>query len=141
LLTEFFKYVQSEWNTLSQAPIVFLLTLALGASLAWLALRFRYDGTIATLRERIAAKDDLLSEYRERLKLVPADTTSYSRFSNRELRHKALELVNSIREFRLKCSSEQSRLTNTQWIAMRSAPSEEEKSQLWGRFTSELINS
>jgi len=50
-------------------------------------------------RSRIAARDDLLQMYQEKLGLGPHQRKPYSKLSNRELRDKAAELAQGIRAF------------------------------------------
>jgi hypothetical protein len=81
-----------------------LLVLAFGA--AFVVLRWRYETIISSLearldtqRDRMQAKDEQISEYRERLHLVPTDATAYSRLTNGEVQERALKVVADLRQF------------------------------------------
>ena len=74
--------------------------------LAYAAANWRYSGIIEQLRERLdsmkerlEAKDGQLDEYRERLHLVPAAGSEFSRLTHSELKERALTVVRDLRQW------------------------------------------
>jgi len=105
-LEKIIEFIKNEWSTISSAPFTFLILLVLAFSLAYLASSWRHQGIIDLLREqlsvhkdRIEIKDDQIAEYRERLHLVPSDTTEFTKLTNKELKEKALNLLQNLRSF------------------------------------------
>ncbi len=84
--------LQREWAVVRQTPLLSCLVWALGlVAILFLVNKF--------YRSRIAARDDLLQMYQEKLGLGPHKRKPYSKLSNRELRDKAAELAQGIRAF------------------------------------------
>jgi hypothetical protein len=99
--------------------------------------------TNEALKHRLAGKDDLLTEYRERLHIGNTDQTSYSKLSNRELYAKVIPFVKALREYHDKEVMEmldQVERPDAQMEEMRSAKSEKEKTQIWRKWSQRLAN-
>lgn len=60
-------FLQENWPALTAAPGTFLFAVLIGSVAAFLFLRLIFNGQISTLRERLAQRDDLIAEYREKL--------------------------------------------------------------------------
>jgi len=132
------QYLIKEWNTLKDAPLTFILLAFFSFGAAALAVTWLYKSTIDTLTHRIASKDDLLAEYRERLHLDAPDQTKYSKLTNQELRTQTLALVAAIRAFHATAQSDSRQISDSQMNEMQHAKSEEERNQIWKRFTNRL---
>ncbi|MFI5398363.1 MAG: hypothetical protein ACHQ9S_22735, partial [Candidatus Binatia bacterium] len=120
----------------------FVLALVAVFLLAFAAVRWRYEGVIESLRERVEAlkerleaKDGQLDEYRERLHLVPASGSELSRLTHAELKGKALDLVRDLRQWLASWSAQDRQVEQREWSAMVSAADEDEKQQRWQQFT------
>jgi hypothetical protein len=136
-LTEF---LQREWTTITGAPFTFVLAAILVCGLAYTASRWRHSGIIDLLRERLAAKDQQISEYRERLHLVPADGGALSKQSHGELQTEALKFVASLRDWLAARRKQDSERQHQQWVAMTRATDESQKKALWDAHTGDLIS-
>jgi hypothetical protein len=106
--------------------------------LAFAVCRWRYEGLVQGLRERIealkdhlGAKDAQLDEYRERLHLVPASGSKFSRLTHTELKAKALEFVRNLRDWLARSNAEDREKGDREWSAMVSAPDDAERKRLW----------
>jgi hypothetical protein len=61
-------HLEREWSVIAAAPITFFLVCALTTTLVWWILdRYVY-------RERLATKDDLIRDYKDKLSLVSAES-------------------------------------------------------------------
>jgi hypothetical protein len=136
------ELLEKEWAALSSAPWAFALFSVVMFGIAFAALRWRYEDIVEsfrerleTLRQRLEAKDAQLDEYRERLHLLPASGSGFSRLTHLELKQKALQFVEGLRAWLATWSAEDSRLRHQEWTVMVSAKSEEEKRKLWNQFT------
>jgi len=138
---QFVEHLIKEWNTLKAAPIAFILLVLFAFGAAALVVTWLYSTTMQTLNQRLASKDDLLAEYRERLHLVPTDQTKFNKFTNRELRAKVFALVEAIRAFHNSAQDDSRKSTDSQMDEMRRAKSEEERTQIWNRYTQQHIDS
>ena len=143
MLQEMLKHLQKEWDVVSGAPWAFLISSALAFVVSFAANKWRYSGIIDNLKERIetykerlTAKDAQLDEYRERLHLVPASGSEFSKLTHAELKIKTLEVVSKLRSWLVKYSEEERRILDAQWQAMCRAQDEEEKNRLWHQHTS-----
>lgn len=141
MLKEFLDYIQTNWETLKSAPLVFVSTIVLAFVLVFFVLRWRYNSIVEILNQRLAAKDDQLTEYRERLHLTPTTDTSYSRLTNNELKQKALEVVSQTRDFLRERNERDTRLRDSKWEQMSAAKSEEEKHRIWNKFVTITMES
>ena len=139
-IKEFIEYIQKEWATVSAAPFTFLVASALVAGLAYAASRWKHGAIIDLLRERLTAKDQQLDEYRERLHLVPAHGSEFSRLSHSELQTEALRFVASLREWLAVRQAQDSQRQGQQWLAMTNATDEAQRKQLWDAHTTDLIS-
>lgn len=140
-MKELFDYLEREWEFVSSAPFAFLISSALVASLAYAASRWKHSGIIELLRERLAAKDQQLDDYRERLHLAPASGSSFSKQSHTELQTEALKFVASLRDWLSLRHGQDAERQHQQWVAMTRAADEAEKKRLWDAHTADLIKS
>jgi hypothetical protein len=138
---EFVEFLQREWVTIAAAPFTFLLAAILVSALAYAASRWRHGGIIELLRARLAAKDQQISEYRERLHLVPADGSIFSKQSHGELQNEALKFVATLREWLAARRAQDSDRQHQQWVAMTRATDEEQRKVLWDAHTGDLLRS
>lgn len=138
---ELAEYMQREWATIAMAPFTIILVAVLVSGLAYAASRWRHGAIIDLLRERLAAKDQQLGEYRERLLLVPAQGSAYAKQSHAELQSEALRFVTSLREWLTLHRTQDSQRQHQQWVAMTHATDEAQKKQLWDAHTGDLIAS
>ncbi|CAG1065531.1 hypothetical protein BAC1_01114 [uncultured bacterium] len=103
---EYLNLLRQEWHQLSSAPISFLILTIAAFVAGYFVARWRYEAIVALMGERIevqkdrlTAKDDQLSVYRERLHLIPTETNTFTRLSNNEIKKRTLDLIKKIREF------------------------------------------
>jgi hypothetical protein len=99
-------YLHREWATLSGAPFTFFTAMLLACGVALAIARWRYETLLDNIRDRLEAqreraqiKDEQLAEYRQRLNLVPRDTTAFSQLTDAELQKRAIEVVANLRQF------------------------------------------
>jgi hypothetical protein len=100
------EFIIREWAAISAAPAAFILLLVIAGTVGFFVARWRYEGIIdqlkqrlETLGERLEAKDEQITEYRERLRLVPRDVHAHANLTSAELQRSALAVVAGIREF------------------------------------------
>ncbi len=150
MLNQFLEFIKNEWSTVTGAPLSFISLVLISFALAYAACRWRYTGVIETQREklslekdrlsaekdRIQAKDSQLDDYRERLHLVPAQGSEYSKLTHAGLKEKALSFVGDIRTWFSETEANTRRVADAQWSAMAQAKTEEEKQRLWHAHTS-----
>lgn len=117
-----------------------------GILLAFAVVRWRYEGLlevskerVEALKERLEAKDGQLDEYRERLHLLPASGSEFSRLTHAELKTRALDVVRDLRAWLAQRSAQDQDVNYREWSAMVSAQSEEEKQQRWHQLTGATI--
>jgi hypothetical protein len=141
-MKELLEYMKSEWTVVSGAPWTFIIGCALVFGIAFAANRWRYQGIIETLKERLdtiksrlEAKDSQLDEYRERLHLIPASGSEFSRMTHSELKTRALSFVTDARTWLAQWSQEERKVLDGQWQAMCMATDEAEKNRLWHQHT------
>jgi hypothetical protein len=140
-VTELVEHLQREWGTVTAAPFTFLLLAVLLSGVAYAASRWRHTGIIDILRERLAAKDQQLDEYRERLHLVPAHGSEYAKLPHSELKAETLKFVSSLRGWLGARRAQDSQRQHQQWVAMTKASDETQRRQLWDAHTGDLIRS
>jgi hypothetical protein len=133
---ELIEHIKSEWRILSKAPVVPVLSFALAFIVAYAVAAWRFTSLLETMQEklrmsdeRIQAKEELLNEYRQRLHIIEAARTDYSRMTNDELKAKALSMVSDIRNFFIQAQDEQKKLMLFEQQLMLSAKTEEERKQ------------
>jgi hypothetical protein len=136
---ELIEYIQREWATVSGAPLTFLLVLIVAAGAAYAASSWRHAGIIELLRERLAAKDERLDEYRERLHATPSSGSIVAKQSNKQLQTDVLSFVSSLREWLAMRRTQDMQQQHQQWVAMTRATDEASKKQLWDAHTGALI--
>lgn len=81
------KKLREYITVIREAWIPFLIILGLCVIGIWKALDWKYSGQIETLEKEIAFKDAVIKDYRERLNIVRPTESSYSIFTNEELRN------------------------------------------------------
>jgi hypothetical protein len=140
-MKEFILYLQTEWGTVSSAPITILVVCTLVAGLAYGASSWKHSAIIDLFRERIVAKDEQLDGYREKLDLIPAHGSVFSRLSHSELQKEALKFVSSLREWSAARTSQDSERQHKQWLAMKNATDEVQRKQLWDAKSADSIRS
>ncbi len=138
-MNDLLSYLQKEWSVLASAPFTFLSFFLLSSAVAFAVIKFRYDGLIETLRERMQAKEEQLSTYRERLHLVK-EHTSFSILGNTELKDKALELVGNIRQFMLKRRKISDGVLHQRFDKPNATTTEEERQRDWNEHTNRIIS-
>ncbi|MCS6897658.1 MAG: hypothetical protein NZM29_06750, partial [Nitrospira sp.] len=82
-----------------------------------------------------------LHEYRQRLHVVPATDTSYSRLTNEELQRKTLELIKEMGQFFVRAQTKQDQAISLQQEHTMRTRSEEGKTEAWQRSTIALMES
>ena len=131
MLNQFLEFIKNEWSTVTGAPLSFISLVLISFALAYAACRWRYTGVIETQREklslekdrlsaekdRIQAKDSQLDDYRERLHLVPAQGSEYSKLTHAGLKEKALSFVGDIRTWFSETEANTRRVADAQWSA------------------------
>jgi len=137
-IIELFKLMSREWPTIKRALLVIVSSIVISSGLTFIVTKWWHSGiikaqlaTIKALETRLDGKDDLIVEYRERLHLVPTDSTKYTSMTNMELKKKALGLVSCIRPFRDNIQQESTRIIFQSREEMMAAETEEEKQKLW----------
>ena len=115
--------------------------LILGFLAAFFAVRWYYRGLLDTRDERIKVrddrikiKDDQLDDYRQRLHLISASGSKFSRLNHEELKQRAIDLVTKIRQFLTRIQKESRRLDSIEWQQMQEAKTEEERKRIWNTF-------
>lgn len=135
--------LRSEWSALSAAPWSFVFVVAGAFAIAFAVSRWAYkslldtaNGRLDALKERLAAKDEQIAEYRERLKLIPSNGNKFSLLTQRELQEQALTFVETIRHWYSRLEVNTRAIAEQQWSAMTRAQNEEQRRQLWEAHTS-----
>ena len=138
MLESLLNTVKAEWTVLSGAPWAFAVTFVAAFAAAFVACKWAYGSLLEAnkerlegLKKRLVAKDDQLNDYRERLHLVPANGSEYSKLTHKELQGVVLKLVSNIRAWFAQSESEIRRIADQQWHAMARAKSDEEKHRFW----------
>lgn len=130
-MKELIEYLQKEWGTVSGAPVIFIIACIFVAGLAYAASRWKHGAIIELLRERIVAKDEQLDVYRERLHLIPAHGSEFSRLSHAELQKEAFLFVLSMRDWLGARRSQDTESQLQQWLAMKNAADDDQRKLLW----------
>lgn len=91
-------YLIEELDVLMGAPVTFSIALMLVCGLCWFALRWRYEGVNASLRERIENRDEKLADYKSKLDGASPDEAK-KRIDFLEEKLKSLEPRRVGREF------------------------------------------
>jgi hypothetical protein len=134
-----------EWQVIRSAPVTIIITLLLAAGFAWVVVRWRYEGIVQTLKERIevqkdyvTSQDALIVQYRQRLHLAPTDERRYSVMSNGELHDAALKVAGEIRAYAQESNLKQSQFLDSHMTQMRNAATEEDRNRVWHQQTAQL---
>lgn len=138
-MKEFLEFIQKEWSAITAAPLIFATFSVLVAGLVYAVLNWRYEGIIQQLRERLAAKDEQIESYRERLQLVPARGSSLSRLTHGELQKEALFFVARLREWLAKWNRDMTMRGHSEWQARINAKDEEESQAVWAAHGASLV--
>jgi hypothetical protein len=139
---ELIEFLRKEWASLAAAPFSFLGLLALAFGTCFLMLRWRYEGILDSLRERIEAredrlkaKDEQLDEYRQKLELVQQPEAqsgnAYTRLGNEELKRRSLLLVRQLRDFISRTEAEDRKQSEQHWRQSVEAKTEEQRTALF----------
>jgi hypothetical protein len=139
------QFLQREWATLSAAPFTFITTFVLALVAGYFVTRWRYEGRLDVMRERLEmlkerldVKDQQLTEYRERLHLQPS-TTAYSMVANADLKRRAMDVVTHLREFLAEYWTSGARVSDSFFMKLRSATSDDEKRKIANEHTQQLL--
>ena len=125
-MKDFLEFIQKNWNVVKDAPLIFSVLMLLAFSLVFVVLKWYYDGLLQTLKERIAAKDDQINEYRQRLHLVSAIGTRYSSLTDAELQREALRVTDQVRQFLDSAKREENQVFMSNQMQMTQEKSKEE---------------
>jgi hypothetical protein len=144
-LSDLIAFLRDNWITLRSAPAAFALLVVIAFSAAFFVGRWRYEAVIEQLRERLTthkeridAKSEQLDEYRQRLHLIPADSTSFTHKTNAELQRQALKVVQEIRDF-LKQRQVGSYSVVLSRPSAKPGLTEEQRHQEWERETQAMM--
>jgi hypothetical protein len=132
------KFLEDNWSAILSAPLVFVICIVIG----FLIGKWYFSGRIDTMKIWIQQKDDLLDEYRQRLKMIPIDETGskYTRMTHDELKRAGLELAGKVRELIVEDQRKSHTLSMAQRAQMMNAKSQEERNQAWEKFTNQLMS-
>lgn len=133
-MKELLEYMSAEWAGLGKAPVTFFIGWAIVGALAYAAARWRFNGVIDVLRERLEGRNQLLEEYRERLHLAPARGSEFERMSHSELQNEATQLSAFIRTDLANVRLEEDRKMRQLQEEMSRAPDDETRSALFRRI-------
>ena len=73
MLESLIKYVVAELSVITQAPLAFVLSLAVLAIVVWRALAWRFAGTIDSLEGRNKLQAEQISDYKSKLSVASPD--------------------------------------------------------------------
>lgn len=96
------------------------------------------DGSIQELEKRLIGKDELINVYRLKLNEVTATGTAYTLLTNADLKRQTLALVNQMREFNSKMDSETHLTSDTEFVSIGNAKTEEERKAIWSSYGSKI---
>ena len=112
---------------------------------AFFSARWRYEAIISILKERIenfkerlGSKDEMLDNYRNRLRLIPSTGTTYSSLSNSKLKKKALDLVSRIRVFLKERRTNDIMLIFNRFNKNSAKMTKEERQEAWQKETTTM---
>jgi hypothetical protein len=72
-MDEFLKHVAGEWETIKQAPLIFLAAVLVIGAMIYAALRWQYGARIDHLEARIRLRDDELRQFKNELHVSTPD--------------------------------------------------------------------
>jgi hypothetical protein len=127
------EQLRKEARVIKKAPLSFTTACVLLLVSAYL---FNYW----VFNERLAARDDMLSYYREKLGLLPLDKTRYSGLRNPELKAEALAMVGRIRAIQNQDKEETRRLIQAS-LREASGKTDQERWELVQRLTEQSLAS
>ncbi|WP_462147141.1 hypothetical protein [Pseudoalteromonas gelatinilytica] len=145
-MEKFIEYISREWAVISQAPFTFLILAAIVFGLAYLAAKWRFNAVIEqvkasneTLKERLHLKSEQAESYKDRALKYDEKVQQVVDSDEIALKDKTLEVVKNLREFIERHKREDDRVSSLQRSAMRSAKTEEDRSEAWAKNTSESM--
>ncbi|MGX1179405.1 hypothetical protein AB7M31_002473 [Pseudomonas sp. IAP-CY TE4608] len=92
-------FFQKEWSALSSAPSAFVLLTLLAAIIAYRVCKWRYEGIIETLKERLISRTEQMEKYKERAIKFDEKIEKVVDSSTIDLYENAMSLVGRIRGF------------------------------------------
>ena len=100
-----------------------------------------YEIRLENQKDFIEYQSSLVSEYRERLGLIPANGNPYSKLTHKELKDKTLELVDEIWPFLIEYKEKEQSIHN-EWLktSRNYALSPEKNKDDWDNYMSKNIN-
>ncbi len=136
-------FLEKNWEVVREAPLAFAVFFVLACALAYwfasLVAISRHSGVIETLQQRLLLKDEQMAIYKSRLDIRLAETASIAQTANKALRQKALTLVGELRAFLQQSMEESQGISMAQMRAVADAKTEEEKNQVWHKYTDESL--
>jgi hypothetical protein len=93
-----FEYVKGEWEVLKEAPLAFILLLAIGVISGVGIGEWRDSGRMDSLQEQIKERDGQISRYRVALGIDKASQNSLIDLTNEELKVKADNTIGKLRQ-------------------------------------------
>lgn len=132
-------FAYKNWTIIKSVPTVFISFAVIVFCFSLVLVNTIYKERIEILKERLSSKDDMLSEYRQRLHLTDTNKTAYSQLTNQELKTAAFDLIPKMREY-LKQTDQQNRnQSDADHQQMIQAKTEEERQKIWNEQTSRLM--
>ncbi|WP_457442415.1 hypothetical protein [Roseateles sp. P5_E4] len=95
---DWLEFLKKEWATLTSAPISFIGVAAFAFIAGYGAAGIQHDRHVDVLKERLAAKDERLEDYKQRLSLMPASGRKYEALSSADLQAKVLQFSLRLRD-------------------------------------------
>jgi hypothetical protein len=92
------EYVKGEWEVLKEAPVAFILLLAIGVISGIAVGGWRDSGRMDSLQEQIKERDGRISRYRVALGIDKASQNSLIELTNEELEVKAANIIGKLRQ-------------------------------------------
>lgn len=92
-------HAAKEWNVIRSAPGASFILFGLAFTVLWIAFKWRYEGQIELLIGQNNLLKDQVADFRERLNLVPADSTAYSKLTNEDLKASVAAFLVKLKEF------------------------------------------
>jgi hypothetical protein len=132
------ELLDKNWAVVSAAPLAVGALAVAMFSLAYVAAKWRYVGTISnmqslidTLRERLVARTELAESFKERALKFDEKAEAVAEASEIELREKTLALVTQVRSFVETSTQTDRHLSDSRMVEMRRAATEEQRQAIW----------
>jgi hypothetical protein len=136
-------FFNKEGKVIVGAPATFAIAVFLLGGLTWWITSAHYtalitikDQHLEVKDEQLKGKDDLITEYRERLGILPPAQSPFERLSNRELQQRALAVVGKLQRLITEEEKESQQIYRS-FMSPQDA-TEEEKSRRWQQQTRKL---